>query len=615
MKSILFLFFTLFSFLTIAQDLTEVQKQQVKVNYLKNGGFENGKAGWATYSDTAGTQPVDGTGGTANVTLTTSTTNPHNGKVSAILTKDAVNRQGQGFSYNFSIPDIAKGKVNRVNFTYEITSGTYATGDLSVWIYDVTNARMIQPSAYTVENSSLKESKFLEFQSSIDSNSYRLIVHVTSTSASAYTVKFDDFDIGLTPKIWGSVVTDPVSFTPVTPNGSFGTITSPACIYWREGQFLNGHCKFTAGTTTGSIARISLPNLLTIGSVGTSGTFVAGQLVSSAVGTVTPHVLATAGNNFIEFGYRDSSTNSLGPVNANSFVASGVTVEFSLYNIPIQGWSSSQQLSQDADTRVVKAQVKAPTSATGCGTNIPAPFSVVAYDTHGAYNNSTYTYTVPSSGYYDINADEFFFSGTDYFYLYKNGAKLATLVYANSTYVLSGGVRDYFIAGDQLTFRCSANPNINYSAGNYNARITITKNSGPSQISASETISASYWLSANFVASSSTPVNFDSKDFDTHNAVTTSPTAWRFTAPAGGIYIVSGYATFNTAYFKLYKNGSSFKMLGYSTLSNPSGGFSVMVRLLAGEYIDLRPAISATATGGNAFSDGVSNISITRIGL
>lgn len=144
------------------------------------------------------------------------------------------------------------------------------------------------------------------------------------------------------------------------------------------------------------------------------------------------------------------------------------------------------------------------------------------------------------------------------------------------------------------------------------------KDSYPAQykVAGLNDVSASYWLSANFSASTTIPINFDSKDWDncTPSCVTVSPTAWRFTAPRSGVYNTSGFFQVNGAYLKLYKNGTAYRGLAYATSVNPSGGFSNSVKLLANEYIDFRPDTSATFVGGNLNGNGVANISITRIG-
>jgi hypothetical protein len=131
-------------------------------------------------------------------------------------------------------------------------------------------------------------------------------------------------------------------------------------------------------------------------------------------------------------------------------------------------------------------------------------------------------------------------------------------------------------------------------------------------------IAASYWLSANFVSSTTIPINFDSKEYDTHSAVTTSPTAWRFTAPVSGLYSVNTYLyqTTSTQGYMMSKNGSFYKGIGIANVAQSIFGIaSTDIRLNAGEYIDFRAdASTPTTTGGTLATLTTCKVSIKRTG-
>lgn len=162
-------------------------------NYIRNNMFTRNVNGWITYADAAATTPVDGTGGTANITFTRSTTTPLRGPAQGLFTKDAANRQGQGVAYAFSIDRADRSKPLGIQFDFEVLSGTYASGDLTVYIYDVTNSVLITPSSI---NLAAGTGTFNASFVSTSSTSYRLILHVASTSAVAYTVGVDNFSVG-----------------------------------------------------------------------------------------------------------------------------------------------------------------------------------------------------------------------------------------------------------------------------------------------------------------------------------------------------------------------------------------------------------------------------------
>jgi hypothetical protein len=171
-----------------------IEGQATNKNFVTNGGAEKNTRGWATYADAAGATPVNGTGGAANVTFTRSTASPLAGAASFVLTKDAANRQGEGASYDFTLEaaDSTNSPQNVIIDFYYATGGTFATGassDVQVFIYDVTNSTVINPEIQYIASSAGRfQTTFMPVDTSA---SYRLIFHVATTSASAWTLKLD----------------------------------------------------------------------------------------------------------------------------------------------------------------------------------------------------------------------------------------------------------------------------------------------------------------------------------------------------------------------------------------------------------------------------------------
>jgi len=130
-------------------------------------------------------------------------------------------------------------------------------------------------------------------------------------------------------------------------------------------------------------------------------------------------------------------------------------------------------------------------------------------------------------------------------------------------------------------------------------------------------VSVSYHVSANFAATASIPINYDTKIYDPNNYVTTSPTAWKFTAPVAGKYLIVGSGGASNGLFALvFKNGSAFMNIGaVSQSAGQNSPIQGVISLNAGDFIDIRPNGSSTVIGGalNA-TNGVTNIQITRIG-
>lgn len=128
---------------------------------------------------------------------------------------------------------------------------------------------------------------------------------------------------------------------------------------------------------------------------------------------------------------------------------------------------------------------------------------------------------------------------------------------------------------------------------------------------------ASAWLSANFTASSTVPINFDSIEYTSVSGlITPSATAWKFTAPESGVYQISGFIGLNsgTGQIMIYKNGSAHKTLSYVGGAGSVPGYSsATVKLSAGDYIDFRPTVSLNVTGGSISTANISHISIVKV--
>ena len=123
-------------------------------------------------------------------------------------------------------------------------------------------------------------------------------------------------------------------------------------------------------------------------------------------------------------------------------------------------------------------------------------------------------------------------------------------------------------------------------------------------------IFAKYHRTGAATYSTTAPFDFNTKDFDQFNTVTTGAN-WAFTAPIKGVYCATinsstrGSGTGNS--LNLYKNGSSTgeSLLSWAVTSNNFGG-TACTQLAAGDTIDLRPDASLSLQPGYVY--------ITRVG-
>ena len=587
--------------------------------------------GYNVYNDGATATPIDGTGGTATVTFTASTTAPLQGASSYLFTKPASNVQGQGFSKDFTIDS---GYVNSpvpetIRMLLNVSSGTYASGDLAIWIYDVTNAVLIQPSAYLVQNAIGTQQIKCEFQPNSNSSSYRLIGHVASTSALAYTLKIDTISVSPNTVNFGANVSDPVAFSPtVSSTGTapvFGGTAVRVGSYRRVGT--NGEFDLRVGNGSGSsgtagtgVYLFNLPAGLSIdttvakipttlstskgtatadGSVlGVAANGVSGNGMGTVVAASSTQVAVFVGamstataTNFDQLYYWGQGGNN------NLDASSASEVYYLKFSVPIVGWGSSQVLSSDTDTRVVAASVSGGTGtiSTTQGGNFPNTDK----DTHGAIStvSSATRFTAPVAGTYVFTGTVF--PGTAISpTLVKNGTTVLQY-FASAGLVatgvnLVGGISSVpfdLKAGEYIELRANTSSTLGTGGALFNTW-GIERLSGPAQIAASEKVFLKYTGNAGTAFTSTvTDIPFITKGVDSHGAWSGS----LFTAPRAGWFDIKGsiLAGSLSAQPQLYINGvlDTFLEADYASDRKHFNGGAF---LLAGQTMSIRYNASGT---------------------
>lgn len=624
------------------------------INYISNGRAYDSTIGWATYADAAGAQPVDGTGGSPNVTWSRDTTTPLRQGADFNFVKDAVNRQGQGVSYDFTIDNADLAKVLTVTFDYEVLSGTYATGDLTVYLIQDPSGTptVVQPAGYQIQSATVgtKMRQIATFQTASNVTSYRLCLHVASVSASAYSLAVDNVVVGPQVVQYGAPVTDWQAYTPNLSN--WGSVTNVSAFYRRVGDSIEVTGRFTSGTVTGTnsiglptgltldTAKINVSNTATLGTL-TRATTTLTIYPNTSIGVWAITYNSTVGATAVVPSNQVQTTGTIHYVPASGFANSGDSISFE-FRVPISGWSSSVQMSNDTDTRVVDMQVNQATSITPTGT-IGTNFATSGTinfnktpvkDSHGAY--SAGVYTVPVAGDYFVAArlEMGHTSGTGSFVgmsIAVNGSeKVTQAVKPGSTnaYPFVSGLVTGLVAGDQITIRLYSDSTSKTLPASVVNDFTVHRLSGPSAIAASESVNAKFRASTgqSIPNGAVTLVNWDTKDFDSHGAVTTGVGTWRFTAPISGKYRISGYVSFTAVAvsqssrlaISLFKNNTLNIAMGMRRFdgtytANMETTFTGLISLVAGDYIDVRFDSGMPTTTMSTGSD-VNWIGIERIG-
>ncbi len=590
------------------------------INYITNGDAESATTGWALYSDADQNSPVDGTGGSVNTStelnFTRTTTNPLRGLGSFLFEKIAASSmRGKGASYAFTIADADKAKMMQIDFELEVNSGTYVTGDVAVYIYDVTNAAIIQPSGYQVENVGIESRQRLTFQTASNSTSYRLCFHVASTSALAYALKIDTITLGPQIVPLGAPVTDWVSYTPTLTTSGGGSITLNATSvlnpngWWRrvgdsaEFQFSFRNGSGGAASGTAGDVRISIPSGLVpdTAKMATSagGLRADGYATLGTTTDVEATVIASASGYVLLYAQADNSFLQVSDL-AASYIVSGS------FKVPIVGWSSSTVVSSSADTRAVYVTANAPTAGSHSSETIIA-FTELT-DSHGAFSSNTFTAPVPGVYQYDVGAltNSFGSSATGAIQLgYKlSGGTTVRFAWttnngSNTNFWVGGSGSVYMNAGQTLAFYSTSTSTISYAQGVMSIRLL----QGPSQIAASEVIAMQ--TGGTPTGGNTVPFIFPTLKFETHGS-SYNATTGVFTCPAPGIYQVSTVVNItNVISVSVYKNGSS-----YGIISATIGGFGTGTALVSCNAGDTITIVGGSAPGAASSS----SFSVSRLG-
>jgi hypothetical protein len=597
------------------------------INYITNGNAEVDTAGWATYANAAAAIPVNGTGGSPSVTITRSTSSPLRPLAQFVLTKPALNDQGEGVSYAFTIDKADLAQVLTIGFDYKASAGfafngaSYASpSDVAVYIFDVTNSVIIYPSQSFLDGSG----KFIsQFQTDATSTSYRLIFHVATTNASAWTFDFDNVTVGPSQIATGAVMSDWASYTP-TYTG-FGTPSSSNILWRRSGDSLQIRGVFVTGTNTGVEARMSLPpGLTTPSNIGTLNSL--GFIGSSETASTTwfgQCALIEPSVSYITFGTRRSTTTDLTKVTGSSLCGNGSTISLPTLTIPIAGWSSNLVVSSDYGNRVIAVEA----SGTPTGSLSAASATIWGTenrDTTASYNPATGEFTAPETGDYEFNA-AVLISGTealDSFYSlqpYVNGVartRFGGFTRAPGTLtnqqVQANGCT-FLNAGEVLTFRTNTNVGSAAFAAaalgeNY---LSVRKVQSPQTLAGGEVVAFRGTNAAGTSLSTSTTLIPLVAEIDTHGTYNSGTSTW--VCPVSGLYNINAQVIAATAtvaagvFFRCFVtlNGTGIcqgRQYGTGASDNLTANSSTMIRLVAGDSL----TIAGGPETGTLNLDGVS---------
>lgn len=383
------------------------------IRYI-NADFETGVSDLVAYANTAQATPVDGTGGSPNVTVTAETSSPLVGGQSALFTKDANNRQGEGCAIlSETIDEAYQDSVHTVEFLW--------SPDANV-VEDELKLFVIHPTTGTVEALNFRN-ELGEYTNSLPTrqvthrivaeiapidDTYRVAIHVAGTSMTGYTGRIDNIQAGPQRLLNAPIVSDLIEYTPTSSwSGQASTNTAK---YHRVGNKINIEALLILNATPSGAFTIDLPPGLSVDLSKINAAFGGGDDVFGSAYLFD----VTASNRTMGMVYPvDSNTLGIIPISGsvvNSTVpftwTSGDKIRMQVVNLPIAEWDSGGLIgSSQIDQQVVKVlgNMSANQSIPNNSTTV-IDFDVTTVDTHNAFDTSTNTFTAPRAGMYQIQA-------------------------------------------------------------------------------------------------------------------------------------------------------------------------------------------------------------------
>jgi hypothetical protein len=517
-------------------------------------------------------------------------------------------------------------KVMTVQFKFKSASGApvmggTATDTYAVAVYDVTNNSFLGINgAFGLTQSSGVGDYRGTFQTNSTTTGIQVFIYSPVAPVGASSLLLDNFVVKQQSVAYGSPVTDWVAFT---PTGSWSTNTTYTGLRRRVGDSEEYQIKvLCSGAPTSAALTINLPvtidtskltpTVATLNPLGDGIALDSGVQVYPVIPTYNTTtsiavMLPKASGTYLTG--EDAVTQALPFAFGN---ADYVLVNF---RVPVSGFSSSVIMSSDAATNVVA--LVSDTSVTVCTANVTnINYTNVIKDTNGAY--SAGVYTVPVSGFYQINGAAYASSSTPTIYIYINGSSAVAGTLGTATAATQVSALRYFIAGDTIALRIDTS--LTLSAGAAFNRFTVQRISGPAQMASSESVNARYHSATATITGSASAVTYTTKDFDSHGSYSgstytvQSPGKYQVNA---SLFVTGSFTVGQVVDFYIYKNGASYSATQYSVSAITSLSFNVglsdVIPLVAGDTLSIQ--ISSNATTPTIVANVATNyFSLARVG-
>lgn len=487
-----------------------------------------GSAGVALSSSTSGYTTA------TTLSFATTATNPLFGTYSYNLstTSSGTTVGDMAISPIYNVPLGDQATNYSIKFTYKLVtdtnslvnfSGLYSANSFACAIYDVTNAAWIQPAGcYNFVTKSVPGQFSATFQLPSTITQYQLVIFTPyATGATTISLVVDEFYIGKQPTSIAPAMSSTNQWVPTlrgtTTNPNLGS-TGTSNATWRQvGDCMEIEFSFSVSGTGISAGSgnyyLQLPSGYTIDTAKVSN----GTGSISSFGSGWAYIGTTT--NFYTFECRYNNTTSIQFVGNGSLIggssisattpAGGMGVSGAAicgtFKVPIVGWSSNTVSSADFNSNIVDLFAYRTTnmSTFAASTDTLISFPIVAKDSTGSFNATQDTFTVPSSGDYQVAVSLYYNYGvsvtSSQIKIYLNGSLycipsiVTATINTNSTNTATV-ILPNLVAGNTIKIYgwVNANTGAVYSDANKLTSLSITKLQGSPVVQATDTVAALY---------------------------------------------------------------------------------------------------------------------------
>lgn len=555
---------------------------------------------WVAFADAATAAPSgDLTGGSPNTTCTRTTTSGEklNGTASFKMTLTfGASRQGEGCAVPVYVNPSNTGKDLYFSFPF-LTSGTIASGDIVLAVYDVTASALIDPTqlAYVVGTSGGALAR-VAVPYSATGRQLRIALYIARTTTGALTVGYDDVSLSAKVATSGYSGTNWKNDLTFTTSAGFGTVTGKNIWYRYEGDSIHVRGYFTMGTPASSVGSIDFPSGVAI-DYAKSGTGQAVKVGSaeSLTASGTPDTLTNNYHLFTDGSDTDSVfitlqavSNTFRKVNVDAFGGTGnsISVDFS---VPVTGRDAGITLASDPTAQTLWLSVGL-ASNYAVGGNAAIKYDTVDPKSTIPYSTSTGLATIPAGagGRYQIN--NISFSST----AESNYVSVSTVpnryISGNASNVIGGGsVEIDLAAGDTVgIFSGGARTMTGVASPTFLNSFSMSRIGAQSTLALDNQVYALYTGSSTTVGTSDTIAIHGTKVSDNFSAYNTS--TGEFTCPNAGRYKGEFFG-----YGASAPSTSAGQTLMAATLYNGSTAKSLLNLLVATNSTAIIPTLHGSA--------------------